>query len=236
VKVTFVLLAPAILYALWRNRSGARPVLLGLLGTALVLAPTYLLAGPHVLDQLSTARRFVSLATPWRLVLDGLTGPLSEGVLRTSIQLLWPVVLVLLALLLARLVGLRLTRREPVADTRVTEDAALAAVVLGAAYLFAAPYSLPWYDALAWAPLGLVAGGALDALLLTRLVALAIAYVPGRVVGMSAAVEDLTLGYRRQVAPVDQRGPSGGPVRAVPPAPRAAHFGCESNVSRGLRG
>ena len=65
----------------------------------------------------------------------------------------------------------------------------------------AAPYSLPWYDAVAWAPLALVAGGALDAVLLVRLVAYAMAYVPGRVLGLTPTVQDLTLGYRRHVTP-----------------------------------
>ncbi|GMA86936.1 hypothetical protein GCM10025868_21860 [Angustibacter aerolatus] len=80
-------------------------------------------------------------------------------------------------------------------------DAALAAVVLGAAYVLAAPYSLPWYDALAWAPLLLVAATPLDLLLLVRLVAYAVAYVPGRVEGVSQGVTDVTLGYRRGVTP-----------------------------------
>jgi hypothetical protein len=77
----------------------------------------------------------------------------------------------------------------------------LASVVLATAYLLAAPYSLPWYDALAWAPLGLVASGLLDAVLLVRLAALSVAYVPGRVLGMSDRVRDVTLGYRTNVAP-----------------------------------
>jgi hypothetical protein len=37
--------------------------------------------------------------------------------------------------------------------------------------------------------------------LLGRLAVLALAYVPGRVVAMTPAVEDLTLAFRRRVAP-----------------------------------
>ena len=196
IKVTFVLLAPAVLYSLWRNRFGLRPALLGALGAALLLIPAYVAAGPHVFDQLGRARRFVSLATPWRLLVDAVPG----DAVRTAVQLAWPVVLVLLACLLARALGLEVGRR-PAGSRAVTADAALAAVVLGAAYVLAAPYSLPWYDAIVWAPLPLVAGGALDLVLLARLTVLALAYVPGRVNGMSPAVLDLTLGYRRQVAP-----------------------------------
>ncbi len=187
VKLTFLLFAPAILYALWRNRSGGRPVLLGVVGAALVLVPSYVVAGSHAFDQLGQARRFVSLATPWRLLVDAYGA-------RGLVLLIWPLVAVGLVVLLARAVG-----RRP-AGSDVTADAARAAVVLGAAYVLAAPYSLPWYDALAWAPLALAPTG-LDALLLVRLVVLALAYVPGRVAGMSPRVHDLTLGYRREVAP-----------------------------------
>jgi hypothetical protein len=99
-------------------------------------------------------------------------------------------------------VAVLLSRALPAgACTDPVGDAARASVVLGAAYVLAAPYSLPWYDALVWAPLGLVCAGAVDALLLTRLVAYALAYVPGRVLGMSEQVQSLTLGYRRGVAP-----------------------------------
>lgn len=187
VKLTFVLFAPAILYALWRNRSGWRPVLLGVAGAALVLVPSYVVAGSHAFDQLGQARRFVSLATPWRLLVDAYGS-------RGLVLLLWPLVAVVLVVLLARAL-----RPRP-SGSDVTSDAARAAVVLGAAYVLAAPYSLPWYDAIAWAPLALATTG-LDALLLVRLVVLALAYVPGRVAGMSPQVHDLTLGYRREVAP-----------------------------------
>ena len=43
--------------------------------------------------------------------------------------------------------------------------------------------------------------GLVDLVALVRLAALAIAYVPGRVLGLTPAVEDLTLGVRRGVVP-----------------------------------
>ena len=187
VKLTLLLFAPAILYALWRNRSSWRPVLLGAAGAVLLLVPSYVVAGSHAFDQLGQARRFVSLATPWRLLVDAYGA-------RGLVLLVWPLVAVGLMVLLARAVGPR------PAGSDVTSDAARAVVVLGAGYVLAAPYSLPWYDAIAWAPLALATTG-LDVLLLVRLVVLALAYVPGRVAGMSPQVHDLTLGYRREVAP-----------------------------------
>ena len=53
----------------------------------------------------------------------------------------------------------------------------------------------------AWAPLALLPSGALDTLLLVRLVSVAVAYVPGRVLGMSERVRDVTMAYRTSVAP-----------------------------------
>jgi hypothetical protein len=77
----------------------------------------------------------------------------------------------------------------------------VATFALGTAYVLAAPYSLPWYDTLTWATLPVVAGSVLDGVLLARLTVMALAYVPGRVLGMTAAVEGFTLGFRRYVAP-----------------------------------
>jgi hypothetical protein len=207
VKVTAVLIGPAVLWALWRRHRAAswRPIGLGLLGSAVVLVPVHLWAGPHVFDQLQRARRFVSLATPWRPLVDAVTGPLGNGTTRAAVVLATPVVVIGLAVLVWRV--LRLAQPNGVggspddAARQVTRDAALGSVVLGAAYVLGAPYSLPWYDALAWFPLALIGAGALDGVLLVRLTAYAVAYVPGRVIGSSQLVQDLTLGYRREVAP-----------------------------------
>lgn len=210
IKVTFALVAPALLWALWRRRqrTGERAwpsVLAGVVGTAVPLVPFYDLAGRHALDQLLHARRYVSLATPWRPVVDWVTGPVSSDTVRDVVSVLAPVVLLLvLALVVVALRRTPIPRSHgPEVDSTVAtvRDAALATVVLATAYLLAAPYSLPWYDAVAWAPLALVASGLLDVVLLVRLVTVGVAYVPGRVQGMSPRVEDLTLGYRTTVAP-----------------------------------
>jgi len=89
----------------------------------------------------------------------------------------------------------------PVLDVPVL-DVGRAALALAAAWVLVAPYALPWYDAMVWAPLALVAASPLDGPLLARLAVLALAYVPGRVVGLGPGVETVTLGFRRYVAPV----------------------------------
>ena len=177
-------------------RQGWRRAGWGLLGALLVLVPAHLWAGPHSYDQVGRATRFVSFATPWRLLIDH-TG--LRPVVRPAALLL----AVLLAVLLAR--GLA---RQPTADRQPTDlldpvrrSAATAAVVLCGAWVLSVPYALPWYDAMVWAFLPLVPAGRLDGVLLARLGVLAVAYVPGRVTGLTDQVERVTLGFRREVAP-----------------------------------
>jgi hypothetical protein len=214
VKITFALAGPAVLYALWRkDRWRSWPaVLQGVAGAALVLAPAQLWAGSNLLDQLDRARRYVSLASPWRPAVEQLTGPVANDTVRAWVVTLTPFVVLLVAVLLAAVVRrwtpLRSrpsgegSQQDPQHHARqVTVDAAGATVVLGAAYVLGAPYTLPWYDALVWAPLALLAVPALDVVLVVRLVTYAVAYVPGRVLGSSAHTEALTLGFRRGVAP-----------------------------------
>lgn len=216
IKATFVLVAPALLWALWRRqrRTGQpwwRGALAGAVGTGMVLVPSYEVAGKHAWDQLLHARHYVSLATPWRPLVDWFTGPFSHGAVRTVVA--WAAPFVVLVLAVALVLALRqvfardagpgsaVSPSRPDDSAATIRDAALAAVVLAAAYVLAAPYSLPWYDAVAWAPLALLPSGALDTLLLVRLVSVAVAYVPGRVLGMSERVRDVTMAYRTSVAP-----------------------------------
>ena len=59
-----------------------------------------------------------------------------------------------------------------------------AALAFALAWLLAWPYVLPWYDALAWSLLPLMAASSLDGLLLARTAALAFGYLPARVAGV----------------------------------------------------
>jgi hypothetical protein len=121
-----------------------------------------------------------------------LLDPILGGVVRTVTGPLALACAVALAVLLARRLFAVPTGVAADPDGgSVTADAARAAVVLSAAWLLTTPYALPWYDAMVWGPLALLA----------RLSVLALAYVPGRVVAMSADVERLTLGFRRETAP-----------------------------------
>jgi hypothetical protein len=125
----------------------------------------------------------VSHASPWRAVLDWTHAP--RGVIGA------------LALLLAAVLTVLLARRR--GGTTVP----LLAVALTTAYVFAAPYALPWYDALPWALLPLVAASWRDWLLLAHTTVLSLAYVPGRdAVPLHGALHTVTNGMRSTVAPV----------------------------------
>jgi hypothetical protein len=195
-KVTYGAAGLAVLIAWWtgqRREFPWRAVRL-VAGALAVAVPLHLWAGPHVYDQLGAARRSISLATPWRLLYRLLVGPLGGGTTRTLVS--WFAVALALGLLvvLARTTG-------RLAPATTTSQAARWTLVVSAAYSLAAPYSLPWYDLLTWATLPVLAASALDAVLLLRLSAMAVAYVPGRVHGMSAAVERVTLVVRKDVVP-----------------------------------
>jgi hypothetical protein len=176
-------------------------------------------AGPHVFDQLERSRQAVSLATPWRPVLEWARDRVGEEQVRLGIGLAAAVVAVVLAACLLRLsapastlrahpegltfAGVTFPRgRAPSPATHELASVALwLTACLALAYSLAAPYSLPWYDLLVWCALPAVAPGIVDLVALARLTAAAIAYVPGRVLGMTPAVEELTLGMRRGVVP-----------------------------------
>lgn len=209
-KFTYAVVLLAILVAWWLPARFAGPALCdparpnrlrdtaSLVGAFLVVGMAlHVWAGPHVYDQLAQARRSVSLATPWRLVLEALRAPLGESGARTLISVGAVVIAILLALALFRLVTAYGPSHRP-------DPAALALgilAVLSAAYALAAPYSLPWYDAAIWAGLPALSGGLVDRALLARLAVMSIAYVPGRVLGMTEGVREVTMFVRRSLAP-----------------------------------
>lgn len=196
VKFTAGLIVPAVLIGWWfaQRRELLRRTLLFALGILPALA-LYAIWWPDVLNQLRLARRHISLASPWRLLLDSeLLGPVDDDTVRAVIVWMAAVVCVVLAVFLWRASSEIFARTSAGVTARVL-------VVGSLAYVLAAPYSLPWYDLLVWAGLTLAARSALDLVAIWRGTVMALAYVPGRVVAMSDEVERLTLDVRRGVAP-----------------------------------
>jgi hypothetical protein len=169
----------------WSGRRSRRAVVELTLGALVVAGTGYAAAGTAVFRQLHRASRLVSLATPWRPIAD-------LGVSRGLISAL--------ALLLLVAVVAALCRAHP--QIRGGTPAGLAlALTLG--YTLAAPYSLPWYDAVPWVLIPLLAASRLDAILLAHTTVLSLAYIPGRAaVPLHGVLHALTWGMRTDVSPV----------------------------------
>jgi hypothetical protein len=167
---------------------------------AAVTGLAYLMAGPHSFDQLSRASKSVSLATPWHL-LAGTGGGLLVTVSRSGVRLGSVLLTLVLAVLLLRALPRPHVRGlvDPVGDETFRVAAALAL-----AWLFAAPYALPWYDGLGWATVALLAWSRFDGLLLVRTGVLALAYLPARDprhAGLPHELDWLVTVVRAQVTP-----------------------------------
>lgn len=195
IKVTAGVVLVAILLGwLAEGRARALPRIgLALAGAALVLVPAHVWAGVHTYDQLGRSRRSISLATPWRKAYEWSGGLLADTTLRSAVFAAAALVCLVLACCLWRLL--------PPGPGRPGETAVRLTLVLSLAYAVAAPYSLPWYDHLVWALLPAAGAPLLDRLQVARALVLGLAYVPGRVVGMTPGVEAVTLGWRREAAP-----------------------------------
>ncbi len=196
-KLTYATVGAGLLWAWWRldrPRLGRRLVA-AVPAFAVVLALVHLPFGAHVYDQVGEARRSISLATPWRPVYELLRGPLGGSTTRSVIFALAAVLMVVLAALL-----LRLTRG--LAGRGLVGEATRMTFALSTAYVLLAPYSLPWYDLLTWALLPLLAASLLDTALLGRGVVMAIAYVPGRVLGLELTWPARMLWWRKVIGPI----------------------------------
>ncbi|UGQ15199.1 hypothetical protein LO772_17515 [Yinghuangia sp. ASG 101] len=196
-KISLGLYVLALLWGL-RHRRRDMGVLLG--GALVVGALTYVPLGTQAFAQMRENSKLVSLAMPLRLTVKPLESALGSDHARTLIGLIGWLSLALVAWLLAPVVA-RAASRGPLGGDPVTRDAAGAAALLTVAWLLTAPYSLPWYDVAAWAPVVLLAATATDGLLLARTTLLVCAYVPGRAIPLPDAVDGFARTLRGTVGP-----------------------------------
>ena len=167
----------------WTARRDPRRLAVLVAAAAVVVVPAYAIAGRGVVRELSRASRRVSHGTPWRPIV-------------TWTHLDRSVVGALALLLALALVTLLLRRAD-------RDDPATVAAAAALAYVLAAPYALPWYDALPWALLLVIAASWWDWLLLAHTTVLSLAYLPGRdAVPLHGALASLTHAMRNDVAPV----------------------------------
>ena len=148
-------------------------------GAGAVTAISYLLAGPNALDQVREASGMVSFATPWHLVDDWLGRGAQRDLIKIGAVALGLALFVLLARTLPK-DGVPPDGAVPAAEpARDAENRRIAAAFV-LAWLFAAPYALPWYDGFGWALLALLPWTRVDWILLAHTTALSLAYLPAR--------------------------------------------------------
>jgi alpha-1,6-mannosyltransferase len=173
VKLTGLVALPGVV---WAARQRLRSSVLVVAGACAFALP-WLATTTGAFTQLSHASRFTTPAAPWRLMACLLQPTLGHATARSLVSAVAGLLgLALVTVLLRR--GL-----PPGAQTPEGRAAAItAAFALG--WLLTAPYVLPWYDALAWAPLALAGASFLDRVLLVHTTALVIAFLPGRDVAL----------------------------------------------------
>ncbi|HEU5428007.1 MAG TPA: polyprenol phosphomannose-dependent alpha 1,6 mannosyltransferase MptB [Actinocrinis sp.] len=208
-KLSLGLAVAAGIWGLRRSRRGAGVFVFC---AALVGGLTYLSYGLVALQPAREAARMVSLGSAWRPLLAPLQHAVGDGTARDLISAFGWLVLVLLVVLLAPLLRARraeqaleiagLSRADVERAASPGVQAAHALALLCIAWVLAAPYTLPWYDIVAWAPLVVCASGPLDLLLIARTTLLAAAYVPGLDVPLPSGVAGWASWIRADAAPV----------------------------------
>lgn len=189
VKVSLVFYGLAMV---WGYRHDWRKALALCIGAVIPIAVLYGLFAPQALFAAARNTGYVSGGSwaPW--VDTALSWVLPADVARQLTGLLgWSGMLVI-GWMLSRVLpwspvpGARLpAQRDPLTITVRT------AVILCTAWLVTSPYTLSWYDLIAWAPLALLVPTRLDWLLVLRGAALSVAYVTGRTVGFSDLMVDV---------------------------------------------
>ncbi|MDO5533530.1 MAG: hypothetical protein Q4F65_02620 [Propionibacteriaceae bacterium] len=183
VKVSLVFYGLALM---WGYRHDWRKVLQLGVGALIPIAVLYGVFAPEALFAASRNTGYVSGGSwaPW--VDSALAWVLPHSTARSITGLLGWAGMVVIAWMLSRVLP---WHAVPGATLPAERDpltiAVRTAVVLCTAWLVTSPYTLSWYDLIAWAPLALLVPNRLDWLLAVRGTALSVAYVTGRTVGFS---------------------------------------------------
>ncbi|MDF3298824.1 hypothetical protein [Streptomyces tropicalis] len=141
-KVSAALLGAGLVWPLLRRRAWARAACVTA-AAALTLAVLYGTCGLHALGPLSAASHMVSSPSLWAGFDHVATALLGSRASSAAIAVLWPALMLALAWLFHR-------RLPPDVPAVVATP-----FVLAFAWILAAPWSMPWYAALACAPAAL---------------------------------------------------------------------------------
>ena len=192
VKLNGLVVLPGLVWAVRDRRRAAAAVAIA---ACAVVLPWYL-ATTGVFGQLHHVSQFTTPASPWRAVRWLMQPLLGVPTARSAVVLGAAAVgLVVIVLLFRR--GLP----PPAGETTVDRAAAVTAT-FAVGWVLTAPYVLPWYDAIAWAPLALVGASFLDRVLVLHTTALAFALLPGEDIPLPTAVHLTSSAFHSLVSPI----------------------------------
>jgi hypothetical protein len=143
IKISAALLGVALMLQPLRDGAWGR-VTRQALAWILVLVFGYAWYGPHALVPLSEASHLVSVPSPWAALQRLGEVTLGPDLTSSVIGIIWPVMTLVLAWLIHRWTG-------PNAPLAVAAPFALTF-----AWILSAPWSMPWYSAVAWAMVALI--------------------------------------------------------------------------------
>ena len=188
VKVSLVFYGLALV---WGYRRDWRKVIALGLGALVPLALGYGLLAPEALFAASRNTGYISQGSWGPPVVFALGFLMPDLLARSIVTKLGWVLMVVVAWMLSCVLDRGSVPGASARPGRVNGDdpltiATRTALVLCAAWVISSPYSLAWYDLIAWAPLALLAPSRLDKILIVRGAALSIAYVTARSVEFGA--------------------------------------------------
>ncbi len=201
VKVTLVFYGIAMV---WGYRREPRKLLLLLAGAAVPLIIGYGLLAPGALFAASRNTGYISSGSWAAWVLGWLRLPFGIGPASVLVSVLGYVGMFAVAWMLSQVLPWTgVAGISPVADPRQDSltIAVRTALVLSAAWLVSSPYTLSWYDIIAWVPLAVLAPSPLIGLFIWRGVALSVGYVHSRSVAIDPGVVGVGNYLRDAVSP-----------------------------------
>ncbi|MCA0293942.1 MAG: polyprenol phosphomannose-dependent alpha 1,6 mannosyltransferase MptB [Actinobacteria bacterium] len=178
----------------WGYRRDWRKLLMLVVGAAIPLGIGYGLIVPRALLAASRNTGYISAGSwaPWFQWL--LTPIVGDFVTHSLIGWAGWAMMIVVAWMLSRVLPWRLVPGVPDDEDPRRDPLTIAvrtAAILTASWLVTSPYTLSWYDLTTWVPLGLMIASRLDVLMMWRGLWLSVAYVTGRSVQFSEAMQGI---------------------------------------------
>lgn len=206
VKVTLVFYGLAMV---WGYRREPRKLVQLVAGAVVPLGVGYGLVAPEALFAAGRNTGYISSGSWASWVLGWIWQPLGMGVASTLVTILGIVGFFAITWMLHQVLPwAAVAGVSPLDDPRRDSltVAVRTALVLSAAWLLTSPYTLSWYDIIAWVPLAVLAPSYLTGLFIWRGAALSIGYVHSRSVEIDPNVVGVGNYLRDAVSPTVQMG------------------------------